>query len=103
VDAPFDLVYRAALDVVSDMEFQVRTSDKESGHISAEHVNPFGEKSHFLNLVVSAKGEGTEVSFSSQKRKFFIGGGSPESRLKQFRAALEKSLGVPVVVAAKEK
>jgi len=39
VTVRFDDVYMKALEAVSHEDFNIRTSDNESGHIATEHVN----------------------------------------------------------------
>jgi hypothetical protein len=94
VEAPKDVVYPAALEALTVMEFDIQRENEKLGMIAAEHRASFsGEWNHKITLSITEKEGVTEIVFTGQKRRFAVSGGSPEDRAKQFKKALEERLG----------
>lgn len=103
VSAPVDDVYTAALRVVKDMEFEIKSSDRDAGLIQTQHKSTFGEANHFLDLeITKVSDHETKVLVNARKRRLSVSGGSPDDRLKQFRVTLSEKLGDKVTVVVKK-
>lgn len=102
VNAASDAVYTAALRVVREMEFEIKSSDREAGIIQSEHKSTFGETNHFLDVEVTKVSDNeTTVVVDARRRRLSISGGSPDDRLKQFRTGLAEKLGDGATVVKK--
>ena len=99
VNAPADAVYTAALRVIRDMKFEIKTSDREAGLIQSENKSAFGQANFFLDVEIT-KVSDTEstVLVDARRRRLSITGGNPDERLKEFRDALRKTLGEGITV-----
>jgi len=103
VTASANDVYTASLKAVREMEFEVKTSDRDAGLIESQHkAGLTGEPNHYLDVEVKKTKAGSEVIVNARKRRLAFTGGSPEERLQQFRTALVKILGEGTSVVVKD-
>lgn len=103
VNAPASDVFTASLKAVREMEFEVKTSDRDAGLIESQHkASLTGEPNHYLDVEVTKTKTGSELVVKARKRRLAFTGGSPEERLQQFRTALAKTLGDQVTITVKD-
>jgi hypothetical protein len=102
VSAPFDDVYAAALRAVTEMKFEIKVAEKSAGLVTTQHMSPFGEPNHYLDLNITKKDQETEVRIDVRKRRLSVSGGSPKERIAEFKKAFSSALGDQVTITDKK-
>lgn len=93
VEAPKDEVFAAAIAALTAMEFGIQRENEKVGMIAAQNENRFGEWNNKISIMMTEKDGVTQIEFTGQKRKWSMGGDSPEKLASRFKKTLQERLG----------